>query len=621
MALAKIITSVIGPGRLPMIVVDTASLVRDRRRFSARAAGVLGLTTFGRQHFYALDDAMELDLAGLRSFLDRFGGEPFLMFGFTFMVWQYLYRRIESLGLDLSRGILFHSGGWKALQEAAVSSAEFRRLFHERTGLARIYNFYGMVEQVGSIFLEGDDGYLYPPNFADVIVRDPVTLAPAPAGVPGIIQVLSALPQELPGALDPHRGSGYLPRRRRLGVRPLRPPLLRPRTRAADRAARLQRRPGAPSRPRVNVTQVVPASSEPVPLDRLLAGLRDPAARPRPWAPETLELAHRLSRALFHDPAARAFPELQALAFWLRKSEMSRLQTQFDAGKAGSTVLVPRGLVFHVPPSNVDTIFIYSWIVSALAGNANLIRLSDRAGNATVAVCRLFAEALKDAPDVLRSSTAIIRYDRSDEITAAISMACDVRVLWGGDASVNALRAFAVPPHARDLTFPDRHSFSLIKAASYAASPTPPGASWPRASTTTRSGSTRRRARHRGSSCGSASSRRARWRPRSSSTRSPRKSGRRSTTCRPGRASTSSPSPTAPSSTARSTRTARSAPRSPSCASPASGRSRASTAGRPPVPGVGPGGRGDRESRGTQGPDAPPTSGSTPPSSASWPSR
>src|SRR6185295_4414343 len=64
---------------------------------------------------------------------------------------------------------------------------------------ARIYNFYGMVEQVGSIFLEGDDGYLYPPNFADVIVRDPVTLAPAPAGVPGIIQVLSALPRSYPG--------------------------------------------------------------------------------------------------------------------------------------------------------------------------------------------------------------------------------------------------------------------------------------------------------------------------------------------------------------------------------------------------------------------------------------
>jgi hypothetical protein len=80
-----------------------------------------------------------------------------------------------------------------------VDNATFRSRLQSMTGLHRIYNFYGMVEQVGSVFLEGDDGYLYPPAFADVIVRDPVTWEEAAIGEPGVIQVLSALPHSYPG--------------------------------------------------------------------------------------------------------------------------------------------------------------------------------------------------------------------------------------------------------------------------------------------------------------------------------------------------------------------------------------------------------------------------------------
>ncbi|HEY3740530.1 MAG TPA: acyl-protein synthetase [Bryobacteraceae bacterium] len=198
-ALGRILGHVLGANRLPMIMVETSTLITDRKRFNARAAGVLGLANFGRNHFYALDEEMKLDEAGLREFLEKHGSQPFLMFGFTYMVWQYLYERIQRLGLDLSNGILLHSGGWKKLEELAVNNAEFKGRLEAACGLRRIYNFYGMVEQVGSVFLEGEDGFLYPPNFGDIIVRDPVTLEPAPNGKPGIIQVLSILPRSYPG--------------------------------------------------------------------------------------------------------------------------------------------------------------------------------------------------------------------------------------------------------------------------------------------------------------------------------------------------------------------------------------------------------------------------------------
>ena len=198
-ALASIMTDILGPNRLPMLIIDTPGVVRDRTQFAARGAGVLGMMQFGRAHVYALNDEMELHMDAVQDFLAKQGGGPFLMFGFTFMVWRYFVQRLAGRGVDLSNGILVHSGGWKKLQEEAVDNATFRSRLMSLTGLHRVFNFYGMVEQIGSVFVEGDDGHLYPPSFADVIVRDPVTWEEAPVGTPGVIQVVSVLPRSYPG--------------------------------------------------------------------------------------------------------------------------------------------------------------------------------------------------------------------------------------------------------------------------------------------------------------------------------------------------------------------------------------------------------------------------------------
>ena len=198
-ALASIMTHLLGPKRLPMLIIDSPATLRDRKRFSARGAGILGMMNFGRQHCYALDDQMRLDRAQLDAFLARHAGEPLLIFGFTFMVWQYLYQALADGEVDLSLATLVHSGGWKKLREQAVSRDEFRRCLGRRLAITRCHDFYGMVEQVGSVYLEGEDGFLYPPCFADVIIRDLDTWREAPPGQSGVIEVLSALPLSYPG--------------------------------------------------------------------------------------------------------------------------------------------------------------------------------------------------------------------------------------------------------------------------------------------------------------------------------------------------------------------------------------------------------------------------------------
>ncbi len=114
------------------------------------------MATFGRDHFYALDDNMALDEAGLAAFLEKYSGRPLLVFGFTFMVWLYFFEAAARMKADLSQATLIHCGGWKKLADQAVDNPRFKAALHEATGLARVYNFYGMVEQVGSVFVECD---------------------------------------------------------------------------------------------------------------------------------------------------------------------------------------------------------------------------------------------------------------------------------------------------------------------------------------------------------------------------------------------------------------------------------------------------------------------------------
>jgi hypothetical protein len=197
--LAATVQTVLGPKRLPMLLVDTKAMLKDRKSFSARGAGVLGMSTFGRDHVWALDNEGLVDVTAIKGFLEKHGDEPFLIFGFTYMVWLHLYEVARENGLDLGNGILIHSGGWKKLVDQAVSPEEFRRRL-AGVGLTRTHNFYGMVEQIGTIFLEGPSGgSLYCPDFADVVVRDPETWAELPPGQPGLLEVVSTLPTSYPG--------------------------------------------------------------------------------------------------------------------------------------------------------------------------------------------------------------------------------------------------------------------------------------------------------------------------------------------------------------------------------------------------------------------------------------
>lgn len=202
--MVKIVSEFTGSSRMPMIIIDCPSVVKNRAMFSARGAGILGFSIFGAKKIYALDDNMKLDVDGVREFLEKFKGQKILLFGFTFMIWQHFYKELlrlrdDGITFDLSNGILIHGGGWKKLVSEAVSHDEFHKRLKDVCKLEHIHDYYGMVEQTGCIYMECECGHLHSSIFSDVITRRPIDFTECGIGEKGIIQVVSTIPESYPG--------------------------------------------------------------------------------------------------------------------------------------------------------------------------------------------------------------------------------------------------------------------------------------------------------------------------------------------------------------------------------------------------------------------------------------
>ena len=203
-ALVKIVSSYTGSSRMPMIIIDCPSVIKNRAMFSARGAGILGFSIFANKKIHALDDEMKLDVEELNKFLDSHKGERIFLFGFTFIVWQHFYKellRLKEKGItfDFSNCVLIHGGGWKKLISESVSREEFHKSLREVCGLSHIYDYYGMVEQTGCVYMECEYGHLHASNLSDVITRRPIDFRECGIGEKGIIQVVSTIPESYPG--------------------------------------------------------------------------------------------------------------------------------------------------------------------------------------------------------------------------------------------------------------------------------------------------------------------------------------------------------------------------------------------------------------------------------------
>lgn len=190
-----------GNGRFPMLVIDAESTVKDRLKFSARTAAINGFSMFSRGRCFALNDDMKPDFNRIRDFLNENAGKRIFVFGFTFLVWSAFIQELQKRGetLSLENGFFLHGGGWKKLEAQKVSNAAFKEAIEFTTSSTSVHNYYGMVEQTGTIFIECDHGRLHAARQSGALARDPFNHAPLDHGQTGILQVLSSIQFSYPG--------------------------------------------------------------------------------------------------------------------------------------------------------------------------------------------------------------------------------------------------------------------------------------------------------------------------------------------------------------------------------------------------------------------------------------
>jgi phenylacetate-coenzyme A ligase PaaK-like adenylate-forming protein len=206
---AAIVRDFIGSTRRPYLVVDVPASAGGGAELGARGAAIRGLQPFASEMVYCLDldpaGNLLLDRERLELFIERHRGLGVLVYGFTYILWKYFVQPLLEEGVSVSMPDvhILHSGGWKRLEAEAVDKQTFNE------GLARVFgaspdrviDFYGMVENVGVIYPDCAQGNKHVPAFADVLVRDPLTLEPVQEGERGIVQVCSVLPTSFPGHL------------------------------------------------------------------------------------------------------------------------------------------------------------------------------------------------------------------------------------------------------------------------------------------------------------------------------------------------------------------------------------------------------------------------------------
>jgi hypothetical protein len=176
-----------------------------------------------------------------------------------------------------------------------------------------------------------------------------------------------------------------------------------------------------------------------------------------PFSGAICDFITALSEKLIHDPVAKQFPDIIALAFWARRGNILKIKGQYKeySDRLG------RGLVFHIAPSNVPVNFAFSFLFSLLAGNANIVRVPSKPFPQIGIICGAVSELLAGFPEIEERS-AFVSYPADDETTMAFCKMADARIIWGGDKTVEHIRGFVVKPRCVDVVFPDRYSICII---------------------------------------------------------------------------------------------------------------------------------------------------------------
>ena len=184
-----------------------------------------------------------------------------------------------------------------------------------------------------------------------------------------------------------------------------------------------------------------------------------------PFLEIAIDFLDILSKKLLKNPESRLYPDLITFSFYCRKANILKLKNN----NKSNLLRCGRGIVFHIAPSNIALNFAYSLVSGLLSGNTNIVKVPSKNFKQTEIICRTLNDISKiNSFDVISSKIVLLKYSRNNNnITSYLSSICDVRIIWGGDETINRIRENKIPPRSFDITFADRYSICIINSESY----------------------------------------------------------------------------------------------------------------------------------------------------------
>lgn len=175
-----------------------------------------------------------------------------------------------------------------------------------------------------------------------------------------------------------------------------------------------------------------------------------------PFSDIACEFLHAVSSLLMKE--GRQYPDVLSFAYWCRKANLTKMKSE----RTDLKDRIGRGLAFHIAPGNVPINFAFSFVFSLLAGNLNIVRVPSKAFPQVDVVCAALRDVFNDYPE-LKQSNAFVRYQSNDsQKTETFCNQADIRVIWGGDNTINTIKSMKAKPRCVDIAFADRYSLAII---------------------------------------------------------------------------------------------------------------------------------------------------------------
>ena len=194
---------------------------------------------------------------------------------------------------------------------------------------------------------------------------------------------------------------------------------------------------------------------------RYLVGSKLSTLPIEPFAKIVCEFLDEISKLIMKDKNSKIYPDLISFAFWCRYSNLVKVKSSL----IDENIRIGKGVVFHITPSNLPINSLYSLVFGLLSGNSNIVKLPNKKfEQINLFISHFKTLIIKRKYFDFKYMILLIQYESDDFITKYFSDISSIRMIWGGDNTIQKIKKIDSKPRCLDLSFADRYSIGIINS-------------------------------------------------------------------------------------------------------------------------------------------------------------